>query len=162
MENIHKKFFDELLEAEKYWRSADHFVYITLPVVKDPKLMVRALETLNEGVVKNISTILKYEYMYKRINLTKDPKQNLDTFFNKCSKRYGLQEGENALIKELIFLRKKHKDSEVEFAKSDKVIILNGNGSVELTLTKMKEFLKISQKLLNNTNRNFRENYFGS
>ena len=157
MENIHKTFLDEIVEAEKFWQSADHLIYITLPIVKDPKLMIRALENLHRGVVKNISLILKFEYLYKRVQLSKDSKKNLEIFFRKCAGRYSLGELDKKLIKDIVILGRKHKESGVEFSKSGKVIILDDNlGTSELTLEKMKEYLQTGKRLLENTNRNFK------
>ena len=157
MENIHKKFIDDLIGAEKSWQSADHLIFVTLPVVKDTKLMVRALENLHKTLVLIITTILKFEYLYKRINLTSDTRKNLDLFFSKCSFRYGLGREDIEIIKQILYLGKKHKDSGFEFSKSGKVIILDDSlKQEELTVEKIKKFLDIEKKLLENTNKTFR------
>jgi hypothetical protein len=155
MEDIHKKFINEMIEAEKKWTSADHFIYVTMPVVKDERLLLRALEVLYKGLVINISAILKFEYLYKRINLSQNTRENLETFFKKCSKGYGLNELEKKILKEIMELGKRHKESEIEFPRKGRIIILNGTGSYELNLEELKEFLRVSRKLLENTNRNF-------
>ena len=157
MENIHKKFADELIEVEKLWNSADHLIYVTFPVVKDIGLLVRAFENLYKGLVFNISSILKLEYFYKRINLSQNTDKNLEVFIKKCSAKYGLDEDEGKIIKEIIFLGKKHKESGFEFSKNEKIVILDDNlGSFELDIEKLKVFVKLLRKLLENTNRNFR------
>lgn len=155
VENIHKQFLDELIDVEKLWTSADHFIYVTLPVVKDERLILRALEVLHKALVKNISIILKFEYMYKRIGLSSDTRANLETFFRKCIRNYGLNESEQEILKEVISLGKRHKESEIEFPRRGKIIIVNGSGSFELSLERMKEFLRVGRKLLENTNKNF-------
>ena len=83
MENIHKEFLESLIEIEKLWKSADHIVYVTLPVVKDPKLLLVALNDLHIFMIKSISLILKFEYFYKRVILHEDSKKNLEEFFCK-------------------------------------------------------------------------------
>ncbi len=160
MESVHKKFLDELLEAEKLWQSADHFIYITLPVVKDNKLMVRALENLYRCLVIVISNILKFEYLYKRVSLSKDSGKNLDVFFSKCSLRYGILEDDAKILKDIVFLGKKHKESGFEFSRQGKVIILDDSlKSSELSVEKMKIYLRVVRKLLENTNKGFRVVY---
>ena len=157
MENIHKRFIDDLIEAEKLWQSADHLVYVTLPVVRDNKLMVRALENLHKALVLIITTILKFEYLYKRINLTSDTRKNLELFFSKCSFRYNLGREDIEIIKQILYLGKKHKESGFEFSKSGKIIILDDSlRQEELTADKIKKFLDAEKKLLENTNRIFR------
>ena len=88
VDDIRKKFIDALIEAEKLWQGADHIAYITYPFVKNPKLLIRALEGLHKSLVLTISTILKFEYLHKRIELSGDTKKNLEFFFKKCSVKY--------------------------------------------------------------------------
>ncbi len=156
MDVIYQKFIDSLIETEKHLQSADHIIFVTIPVVKDPKLMLRAFESVYRGLTLNISTILKFEYLYKRITLSNDTKINLETFFARCSKNYGLNEGECKLLKEIIFLGKKHKESGLEFSRSGKVIMVDDElGVFEIGIIKLKEFFSISKKLLQSTNKNF-------
>lgn len=156
MDNINNKFANALTEAEKHWRNADHMVYVIIPVVKDSKLLLRALESLYKSLVLNISTILKFEYLYKRVELTNNPKRNLEIFFKKCAFKYGMNENERENIKKLLFFGKKHKVSGFEFSKSGKVIILDDAMSVsELSINLMKEFLQVSKKLLEKTQNSF-------
>ena len=160
MEDAYKHYFDSLTEAEKSWKSADHFVYVILPAVKDNKIIIRAFENIYSSVVLIISNVLKIEYVHKRVNLTKDPKRNLEIFFTKCGNRYGLSEQDIEIIKEILFLGRKHKESGLEFSKSGKVIIVDDNLKTnELSLEKVKVFLKAEKKLLDNANRNF-EDFF--
>src|SRR3989344_3140726 len=110
MENIRRQFVNSLIEAEKYCLAADHLIHVSLKVVKDPKLLLRAFEDIYNALVLIISTVLRFEYLYKRISLKRDSKENLRIFINKCSKRYGLDEKDIGLIKETIFLGKKQKE----------------------------------------------------
>jgi len=157
MEDIRKNFINSLIDAEKSWQGADHIAYITYPFVKNPKLLIRALEGIHKSLVLNISTILKFEYLHKRIELSGDTKKNLEVFFKKCSAKYGLNELDSSLINEIMLLGKKHKESGFEFSKSGKLIILDDlQGVFELNLDKIREFLALTKKLLENTNRNFK------
>lgn len=156
--DFHEKMGNDLIEAERLVRLADHVSFVTFPVVKDAKLLARALENLHRGIVLIISGILKFEYLYKRINLTKDHSRNLEIFYGKCASRYGLDEGDVKLIKEIFFLAKKHRESGFEFSKFGKVVILDDNyGVFELDSRKMKEFIDLSEKLLANVKKRFSE-----
>ena len=102
--DIHKDFLDELVNIEKMFRGADHLIFVTYPVVKDNKLLLRALEELYNAVVLNISLILRCEYLYKRVDLSKDIKKNFKTFLEKCSGKYGLNENDVDILENLFLL----------------------------------------------------------
>ena len=153
MENlsIEKIFVDALVEAERSWQSAEHVVKVIMPIVKDQKLLLRALETLHKGAVLSISTILKYEYLYKHIQLYKDTQKNMETFFNKCAHKYDLSIDERGLLKKLLILGKKHKESGFEFQKIGKMIILDDSlETTEITRQTIDGFISVLRKLLFN------------
>jgi len=160
MEDIRKNFINSLIDAEKSWQSADNLANIVFPVVNDPKLLVRALEGLFKSVVLIVSTIIKFEYVYGRMELSSDKGKNLDKFFTKCSFNYGLNDADCKVVREIMFLGKKHRESGFEFSKSGKLIILDDRqGVFELNLSKIREFLALTKKLLENTNRNFKDSF---
>ena len=149
---IEKKFVDALVEAERSWQSAEHVVKVIMPVVKDQKLLLRALETLHKGAVLTVSTILKYEYLFKHITLYKDSDKNLDTFFKKCAPKYGLSIEEKELLKKLIVFGKKHKESGFEFSRVGKMVILDDDlTTIEVNRQTIDDFILILRKLLANT-----------
>src|SRR3989344_8079303 len=121
MLEFNRKFANSLIEADDLWERADHLVNIIFPVVKDPKLLIKALEALYKCITDVISAILKFEYVYRGIELSDDADTNLNLFFEKCMKRYGI--GDNKTIKEIIELGKKHKESGFEFSKNEKFVI---------------------------------------
>lgn len=157
VEGIHQKFVDSLIEAEKLWGSAEHFVNITYPVVKDSKLLVRALESLSKSVSISINLILKFEYIYRRINLSENKEENLECFFERCAVNYGLAEAERGRIKEILMLGRKHRESGFEFSKRDKAVIVDDElGTYELTKAKMTELLGAGRKLIESANKGFK------
>jgi hypothetical protein len=152
MANVYTEMIDELGEAKSLAESAEHLVSVVLPVVGDNKLLLRALESTNKAVLKNIEVVLKFEHMFKRIDLTKNPGDNLDLFFSRCINRYGLNELEIACLKELLRLGKRHKDSGFEFSRYRKVIIMQDRGEIsELRAEKMGEYAKIARRLAENS-----------
>ena len=66
MEPLRNKFVNSLIECEGLLNNSDYIVNVTIPVVKDQKLLIRALEANKKAASLLISTILKYEYMFKR------------------------------------------------------------------------------------------------
>ncbi len=157
MDNVYKDLIDEFARAEGLVQSADHLVYVALPVVKDNRLLLRALEHVHRAVILNIGVVLKFEHLFKRLTLTKDPKVNLEMFFA-CGKRFGLNELDYKGIKEIMTLGKKHKESGFEFSRSGKVIILDDSlGLYELRAENLKTYINTAKRLCNQVKKSLDE-----
>ena len=147
-----EKFIENLKEAEKIIRTIDHLTYVTFPLVKDKRLLLKILSETKLAVANCINSILQYEYLYKRIKLYKDPKSNFNTFKEKCSKTYGITNEELKLISDLFEIVEMHKKSSMEFVRSEKIVILANNSQPKsISIEKIKEFLRISKSLLQKT-----------
>jgi len=144
-----EKFLENLQEAEKTIQTIDHIVYVTFPLIKDKRLLLKTLLETKIAVTSCINSILQYEYLYKRIRLYKDSKTNFQTFERKCALRYNISKEEISLIYELFDIAKKHKESEMEFVKNEKIIILTENLEPKtLTVEKIKQFLALAKDIL--------------
>ena len=142
------KILEYIQEANKITIAIDHLIYITLPIVKDKKILIKILIELKKATAYSINAILQYEYLKKRIQLYKEPKANFQVFLTKCASRYSLSEKEISEIKNLFEIIQKHEKSSVEFAKIDKLVIISDDKQTIITLEKSKEFLRILKKLL--------------
>ncbi len=155
-----EKFLENIEEAEKIIKTADHMVYVTFPLIKDKRLLLKILQEIKIAVTRSINSILQYEYLYKRITLYKSSKANFKIFVEKCASRYKIDQKEIKLILELFDLAEKHKESPFEFVKEGKVVILSENLKPEiLTVEKTKEFLILAKNILKKTKENFKENF---
>jgi len=85
MEEFEKNF----QTAIKSLKIADHMTYVTYPLVTEQRLLLKIFDEIHKSVINCINTILNYEYLYKRIRIYKDNRDNLETFI-KCAKRYDL------------------------------------------------------------------------
>lgn len=158
MDEKQKRLVDDLINAEKNWRSADHFIYVLYPAIKDEKLLLRSLENLYKSIVMAITTVLKLEYIYKKIELSKDQKKNLEIFFRKCALKYGIIESDLELLKKVIILGKKHKESGFEFTRKGKVVIMDDeSNTLTLSVDEMKKYLGAVGRLINNVKKQFNE-----
>jgi hypothetical protein len=154
-----EKFLENLAAAEKIIYSADHLVYITFPLIKDKRLLIKIIQEIKDSITACITSILQHEYIYKRISLYKDPKENFRTFIEKCAPSYNVTNEEIKLILELFDFVEKHKESPFEFIKDDKVVILSNSLKPKmLTTEKAKEFLMLAKNLLKKTKENFNKN----
>jgi len=137
-----EKYVEYLIAAERKIRTIDHLIYMTYPLIKDKRLLLKIMSEMNLIIISIINAVLQYEYLFKRIDLTKNANTNLNLFFQKCTPRYQINESEIRIIKELLDLQEKHKRSSMEFVKNGKVVILSGNLKTDiLTVEKIKEFL---------------------
>lgn len=155
--SIYMETFLKFLEkAEKTLKVMDHIVYVTFPLIKEKRLLLKILLEINEAVSNCITSILQYEYLYKRIRLDKDSRENFKIFREKCAPRYKITEEEIVLISDLFNLAQKHKESGFEFVKNEKIVILSENLKTEIiTHEKIKIFLSMAKRILEKTKSNF-------
>jgi len=147
-----EKFLEYLSEAQKIIRACDHMVYISFPLIKEKKLLLKIVVELQKAVAYSINAILQYEYVFKKIKLYKDAKANFSTFMNSSSKRFGITNQEMKKIIELFEIVEIHKKSSMEFTRNEKIIILSENMRQQVvSLEKTKEILAISKKILEKT-----------
>jgi hypothetical protein len=155
-----EKFLENLQSAEKTLQTVDHMVYVTFPLVKDKRLLLKVLQETKNAITNCINSILQYEYLFKRITLYKDPKSNLRVFIEKCAPRYQITKEEINLIMELFDFIVKHKESPFEFVKDEKVVILSNNLNQKiLTLEKTKEFLVLGKDIVRKTKEAMKRNF---
>lgn len=146
-----EKFLENLEIAQKKLSTASHMIYVTFPLVKDKNILLKSLVEIKNIITNCINAILQYEYLYKRIKLQENPKENFNTFIKKSAPRYSINSNDITLILNLFSLTEKHKSSSVEFMKDNKVIILSENLKPEtLSVEKIKEFLNLAIKILKN------------
>ncbi|MBW6442217.1 hypothetical protein K0A97_00335 [Patescibacteria group bacterium] len=155
-----EKFLEGLTNAEKSIKTADHMVYVTFPLIKDKRLLLKILNEIKNSIIYCIGSILQYEYLYKKITLYKDPRSNFRTFTEKCAFKYEVSKEDILLIEELFDFIEKHNESPFEFVKGDKVVILSNSLKPKtLTLEKVKEFLILAKNLIRKANQKFKRNF---
>lgn len=156
MEITIRKFVESIIESEKNLQSAEHIIKVIVPIVKDNKLLLRSLETVNKSAISIISIILKYEHIQGNISISYDPKTNQEAFFAKCARKFGLNTDDIFILKRLLILGKKHKESGFEFSRKDKMVIMDDNlDTSELTKGDLESFIRIVRKLMLNARANF-------
>lgn len=150
-----EKFLQNLEEANREINSVDHLANVVYPLVKDKKILLKILTETSDAVKKIIVTILQYDYIKKRIQLSKDPKENFKIFIESSAKFHKL-ETEAKKIVELFSLIDKHKQSTMEFVRGDKIVIVTENmNTTVLTLEKVKEFIILAKSLMKKLREDF-------
>ena len=145
-------FVRDLEESDRMIKAIDHLLYVTYPLVRDKRMLLKIMIETKKTIVSCINTILKYEYVNKSIELSRDSKSNLKLFFEKCAPKYEISKIEMKLALDLFELAEMHRQSQMEFLKDNKVVILSQNMSEKyLTIDKSKEFLNLAKNILQKT-----------
>lgn len=136
-----EKYEESLAKAEKYLKTADHLTYITFPLIKEKRLLLKILEEIGLSLIHSINASLQYEYLYKKIQLYSSARDNFQTF-RQISPKYSISLEELNRITNILAITEKHKKSPLEFVKNEKVIIMSDGMSAEtVTHEKIKKFL---------------------
>ena len=150
--NSMEKFLENLYEAEKSINKIDHILYVTYPLVRDKRLILKTLVETKFAIARIINSILQYDYLFKRIRLYRSPKQNFKLFVDKCAPRYNITPLEIKLIIELFDIVEKHKNSPFEFRKDEKIVILTEDSQPKvIVLDNTKQFLSVAKQILEKT-----------
>lgn len=148
-----EKHTESLRRAVKKLQIADHIVYVTYPIVKDKRLLLKALEIVYESSLYLINAILQHDYLWKKIGLYTDSRLNLKTFFEKCAPRYNISKEELAALIDILSAVEAHKKSPLEFQRENKVVILSESLKTKIIdLEKMKNYIFTTRKLIEKAN----------
>ena len=129
-------------EIKRTLRNADHMLYITYPVLKENRLLVKVLEEVHSSVKKTVDIIMQHEYEQKRIKLYSDYKINMTIFEQKCAAVYYLTQEEMTGIRQIMDLFESHKSSPMEFSRQNKFIIMSDSLKTDsITVQKLKLML---------------------
>jgi len=144
-----EKFIENLNKASAMLQTADHLLYVTYPLVRDKRILLKILTEIYEAVFSAVNSILQYEYIYKRIELSKNPKENFIIFKEKCAPRFNISEEQTSRIVEIFRITEKHKQSPIEFLKGNKLIIMSDSVQTDaVTIEKMKEYLFLAKEII--------------
>lgn len=150
---LEEKFIQSLQSATKTLQTADHMAYITFPLIKEKRLLLKILTEIHSSLLNTINAILQYEYYWKRIQLYSDAKTNFDIFRHKCAPRYSISPEQVNKILEIFSLIERHKKSPFEFVKDDRIVIMSeGMRTDTITLEKIKSYLIEAKDILRKAN----------
>ena len=129
-------------KALNHFKTADHLVYVTMPVVKDNKLMLTVLENLYLAMFNGMDSLLEYERFYKRVGplaMGFEPRFNV---FVKIMDRFNINQEEIDLIRSLKKLLEERKEAPVEFSRQDKFVICSDRYKMKtVNLLEIKEYI---------------------
>jgi hypothetical protein len=148
-----EKYLQNLQLAIKNLQLADHMTYVTYPIVKDKRLLLKILDNIYDSLINTINAILQHDYLWKKIRLYRDPKTNFQIFSEKCAPRFKITAQEVEEILDILALVEKHRKSPLEFARKDKVVIMSDNLKTNIIdIQKIKQYLILAKKVLQQAN----------
>lgn len=149
---IQERYLESLESAQRALQIADHMTYITFPLVKEKRLLLKVLSELSSAITSVINAILQYEYYWKRIQIYSTARDNFETF-KQLAPRYSIHPDQLAKITEIVSLAEKHKKSPFEFVKNDKIVIMSDSLAPSyITLEKIKIFLLETKDIIKKAN----------
>ena len=151
-----QKIIENLSEADKKIQIANHLIYVTFPLIKNKRLLIKIIQDLKTAVLNCVNSILQYESLKKRIKLTRDPLENFKIFSEQCAPEYDLTNQETNQILDLFEIARKQEQSSMEIMKNERVILLSKNLTSEfITIETAKKYLQLSINLLKKTKGKF-------
>lgn len=143
-----EKYQESLQSAVKSLKIADHILYITYPVIKDKRLLLKSLDSVYEAMVDIINSFLQYDSIWKKIQLTPDPKNNFEIFINRTSKNNNITREEVQEILDFFSVIEAHRKSPMEFKRKDKVVIMGSDlQTTMIDPEKIKKYLSLTRRI---------------
>jgi len=142
------KHIESLEKAKRSRRIADHMAYMTYPMMRDKRLLLKIVDEIYSALICSMNAVLQYEYLKKRINLSKDANQNLKLFFEKCAQRYGISNEDIYSLREFFSLYEQHKKSPIEFQRKEKIVLMSDDFRTKIIdLEKVKKYIFLTRKI---------------
>jgi hypothetical protein len=102
---------------------ADHILTQTFPLLKDPKLLLSALENIFLSYTNGVGSLLHYERLFKRIPNFQDSFEGKFRMLRDVAEKYGIKQEDINTIKEIKNIIVQHKKSPIEFSREDRFVI---------------------------------------
>ncbi|MBU2523052.1 MAG: hypothetical protein KKE23_02050 [Nanoarchaeota archaeon] len=128
-------------EAKKTLKIADHMIYVTYPVIREGRILIKALDEIGKTINLCIDFILRGK---KHI----DSKTRFEDFL-KASKEYGLSENQTNKLSNILEFIERRRKSPMEFSRKDKAVIMHWDLNTEnVTVEMLKENINYAKEFL--------------
>ncbi|MDK2849555.1 MAG: hypothetical protein PWP03_63 [Candidatus Woesearchaeota archaeon] len=143
-------YIEKLDLAKKSLETADHILYVSYPLIKEPKLLLSAVESLYKCLEAAMEALLEFEYFYKRIPYYGNSfDSKFYMFKTQVSARYHIDRNFLLIFSELREILDWHNKTTLELRKDDKFMIFLSDYRVKtLTLNKVKEYLTFTKNFI--------------
>ena len=138
-------------EANKRIRTADHLVYMTYPMLQDPKLIMKIAENIADAMKYAIEAIVYYDRLYKRVSpMGEEFVSKYDIFKHHCSKRYNISPQHLLTFEDVNNIVQEHKNSPTSFVKDGSIVICSDQFQKvrRVGIDKVKSFLNDAKQFI--------------
>ena len=138
-------------EANKRIRTADHLVYMTYPMLQDPKLIMKIAENVADAMKYAIEAIVYYDRLYKRVSpFGEEFVSKYDIFKHHCSKRYNIPSHHLLTFEDVSNIVKEHKGNSTSFIKDGTIVICSDQFQKvrKVCIDKVKTFLNDAKQFI--------------
>ena len=130
---------------------ADHMTYVTYPLIKENRLLLKVFDEIYNAIKLCIEIILNQEEGENEFRLIPN---SFNSFFNNYAKDYGLNNEQIKSLIEIIELNKKHKNSAMEFSRDCNIVILSDNLTTRvLDIWIIKQYLLLAKEFFVNVSK---------
>jgi len=144
-----EEFSEAFNRAKRNLMIADHMIYMTYSVVKDPRLLLTVLENVFLALSNGISAVLNYENLYKRVDHIPDSFEEKLNAFLAVAERLRIDTRHLSLIKEVKEIIIEHKDSPMEFVRNDRFVICSNNYEMKvISVEQIKNYIGQTKNFL--------------
>ncbi|MEM4259626.1 MAG: hypothetical protein QXG00_00160 [Candidatus Woesearchaeota archaeon] len=142
--------FQQLGEkAVSKYKLADHMLFITYPVVNDPKLLIVILDNLFQACELAMTGLLEQERMFKKIPPYPDNFEGKLHIFKQLMPKFGINEDNITFLRKMRDILIERKKSSLEFIKDNKFVMSDGDYNMRsLSVAQLKEYLATGKKFI--------------
>jgi len=130
MINSPKSWQFNIEKSKEFLAKAERLSHFSLDLLHENRSIAKVLFELHKSVIHLIKAFLDLEQ--KQIKITNEPKKDIMAFFEKIAPKY-LDKSQIKTLFSILTLTKKHKDSHLEFVKSEKFVIFSGKDYKTIT-----------------------------
>ena len=134
---------------------ADHMLFMTYPLVRDPKLLLAIMDNILASLDCGMSALLHYEKLFKRIPPFNDSfSSKLEIFKNKMVPLHHLSPKYVQLIGDVKSIISDHRNSPVTFARKDKFVICSPSYTLKtLDINMIKKYVFETKLFVDNVSK---------
>ena len=148
-----------IIEAKRILKIADHMIYVTYPVMRENRLLIKILGQINNVLNNIVLSVLENEYAQKRIKSYAEPKMNFQSFIE-SSKRYSLSKSQIDSIQQVAAVMALHAQSPMEFVKNDSFVIMSDSmHTEEITYETVKSAFLVAKAVLDSVDNRLKLDY---
>ena len=138
--------------AQHHYQTADHLLSVTYPLVKESKLLVAIVESLNLCIENIMDALIAFHH--HNTKTPQSPENQWGYFQSKITPYYHISSEYISLIITLREITKQHRHSTVEFSREGKRILCSQDYKLHiLTPKEVKEYVTQCKQFLNQVDR---------